>query len=102
MSNAELRKALRGWLASSLPKEQADRLAYYLGDLHDAFQAAATRIAAMPTLPTDQGSPALRSALSGLMGELYEHMPTHLEGARSDLKPWVSRLYDDADARGEL
>lgn len=102
MSNVALRKALRGWLEPRLPAESAGRLAYHLGDLHEAFRSAAERIAALPALPADQESAELRSALSGLMGELYEHMPAHLEGARAELEPWVSRLYDDADARGDL
>lgn len=99
--NREVRASLRVWLTAMLPRAEADRLAYHLGDLHGAFLSAARRIERLSELPTEGNSEELRYALAGLIGEFYEHMPGHLAGARADLEPWAERLFEDAELHGE-
>lgn len=101
LSSAQVRTGLHDWLRSVLP-EQGDDLAYHLADLHEAFAATAQRLQVLSALSPHTPETELRSLLSGLMGELYEHMPHHLEEAHKVLQPWVERLYDEADTRGEL
>jgi hypothetical protein len=70
--------------------------------LQGAFVAAAQLIHDLSTFSSETPEPEMRRMLSGLMGELYEHMPHHLEEAKKLLQPWIERLYDQADARGDL
>lgn len=101
-TNQEVRKRLHTLLRHALSGEDGDRLAYNLADLHGAFLAAAERIEQLSTLDIRGPAADTRRLLSGLAGELYEHILPHLDATRTDLQPWISRLYDDADERGEL
>lgn len=102
MANQDVRKRLHALLRDALPEEGGDRLAYNLADLHGAFLAAAARIEQLSTLDLHGPTADTRRLLSGLSGEMYEHILPHLEATRADLQPWISRLYDEAEARDEL
>lgn len=99
---SEVRTALHAVLSSKLPQESAKILAYHLSDLHGSFIAAARRIEELSRTSSSTTDPEIRRQLSGLMGELYEHMTQHLSAAHTELQPWIERLFDEADRRGEL
>jgi hypothetical protein len=97
-----VRVRLHETLRRALPEAEGERLAYNLADLHAAFLNASRRIAELSQWGFDSPPAETRRVLSGLAGELYQHILPHLDAAREDLLPWISRLYDDAEARGEL
>jgi hypothetical protein len=102
LSSSQVRAGLHDALKRVLSSKEGDDLAYHLADLHGAFVGAAQRIQELSALSSAMPEVELRRLLSGLMGELYEHMPHHLEEAHKILQPWVDRLYDQADSRGDL
>ena len=100
--NSRVRKQLHQWLKTTLPPEEGDRLAYHLADLHAAFLNSARQLELIAELSANSPPAEIRRLLSGLAGELYDHIPTHLEGAREDLQPWITRLYEEAEESGDL
>lgn len=100
--NAQVRKRLHEWLRTALPSGRGDELAYHLADLHTAFLNTARRLETLAETGATSPPAELRRLLSGLAGEIHEHIPAHLDGARLDLEPWIERLYEEAEARGEL
>lgn len=97
-----VRGGLHSFLRTTIPEPHGGRLAYNLADLYSAFLGAADRIEQLSAWDTDLPQADLRRLLSGLAGELYEHIEPHLDASRADLRPWISRLYDEAEARGDL
>jgi hypothetical protein len=100
--NEIVRVRMHETLRRALPEAEGDRLAYNLADLHAAFLNASNRIAELSQWSFDSPAAETRRVLSGLAGELYQHILPHLDATRADLLPWISRLYDEAEARGEL
>jgi hypothetical protein len=99
-SRQEFRKRLLAWLRAELPEDQAGRLYYHLGDLHEAFRKAMDIIEELPRI--EAGEAELRKALSALSGELREHIPQHLEEVKPDLDAWRDRVYEQAEKEGTL
>lgn len=102
MRDDNVRRELREALHERLPSEAAARLSYHLGDIRWACAEVDTCIAQLAALDQPDDPRELRTLLSRLIGQLYEHLPTHLAGARDDLECWTTRLFEEADRRGEL
>lgn len=95
------REALFTSLSHFAPEEASD-LVIHLGDLHDGFLRAAELIEQLANITEDYDPEILRRNLSHLKGAILSHLPSHIREVEPTLSAVVSRLYQEADEKGEF
>lgn len=95
------REALFTSLSHFAPRE-ASELVIHLGDLHDGFLRAVELIEQLANTSEDYDPEILRRTLSHLKGALLSHLPSHIREVEPVLSAVVSRLYKEAEERGEF
>lgn len=81
---------------------EASELGIHLGDLRDGFLHAVELIEQLADTNEDYEPQTLRLTLAHLKGELFDHLLPHIEGVEPALSSVVSRLYQEAEERGEF
>lgn len=99
--DVEFRANLETWLNRvCADSSESAALLWHLGDLRDACWQTFALLEALTSTDLDTGEGRLR--LATLHGELFEHIPTHLDGSKAAMTALLRRVYSAAEARGEL
>lgn len=95
------RRTLLGALSNFAPAE-ASELAIHFGDLRHGFLHAVELIEELANTEETYDRSNVRRTLAHLKGELLEHIAHHIELVEPPLSSVVSRLYWEAEERGEF
>lgn len=87
---------------SSFAAGEASELGIHLGDLRDGFLHAVQLIEQLAATSGDHDPETLRLTLAHLKGELFDHLLPHIQGVEPALSSVVSRLYQEAEERGDF
>lgn len=98
----EWRDRLSASLARFATEAEAADLRVHLGDLREGCVHAINLIERLAVLDVSVDPLAVRTTLAHLKGELLYHMLPHIQDVAPGLTSVVSKLYADAEERGEF